>query len=343
MNNLTALHICVLEPFFDLPVKAVIRAVATYLPEAVLTNDAIAESFPEWPADKIEKKLGIRARHISGPQEFTSNLATAAAERLFVQTGVDRASVDGLIVVTQTPDYLLPTTACVVQHALGLPKKLLAFDLNLGCSGFVYGLSVAKSLIEARLCRRLLLITADTYSKLLDPTDQSVRTLFGDGSAAALIEGVESDLHFIGPFDFGTDGACAADLMAHGSAMRPPAETEMSCLRMNGGEVFAFTLRAVPPSVEAVLAQSGLTLEQIDLFVFHQANVYLLEHLRQKCRIPREKFVVAMAECGNTVSSSIPMALVQALAQKRLRCGAKVILSGFGVGASWATCLVEWA
>ncbi len=323
--------------------KAVIRAIATYLPEAVLTNDAIAASFPDWPADKIEKKLGIRARHISGPQEFTSNLATAAAERLFAQTGVDRASVDGLIVVTQTPDYLLPTTACVVQHELRLQKKILAFDLNLGCSGFVYALSVAKGLVEVGLIRRLLLITADTYTKLLDPTDQAVRTLFGDGATATLIEGVESERNFIGSFDFGTDGACASDLMAHGSAMRLPAETMTSCLRMNGAEVFAFTLRAVPPSVEAVLTQSGLALEQIDLFVFHQANVYLLEHLRQKCRIPREKFVVAMAECGNTVSSSIPMALGQVLVQKRLRNGAKVLLSGFGVGASWASCLVEWA
>jgi len=323
--------------------KAVIKAVAAYLPEAVLTNEAIAASFPDWPADKIEKKLGIRVRHISGPQEFTSNLAVSAAEKLFTATGVDRASVDALIVVTQTPDYLLPTTACVVQHSLRLTNKSLAFDLNLGCSGFVYGLSVAKSLVETGLSRRLLLITADTYTKLLDPNDQSVRTLFGDGATATLVEGVESERQFIGPFDFGTDGACAGDLMAHGSAMRRPVEAGPSCLKMNGGEVFAFTLRAVPPSVEAVLAQSGLALEQIDLFVFHQDNVYLLEHLRQKCRIPREKFVVAMAECGNTVSSSIPMALGQALAQNRLHNGAKVLLSGFGVGASWASCLVEWS
>ena len=322
--------------------KAFIRGIASYLPEGVLTNDAIAASFPEWPAAKIEKKLGIRERHISGPQEFSSNLAVSAGEKLFAATGVDRASVDALIVVTQTPDYLLPTTACLVQHALGLPQKLAAFDLNLGCSGFVYALGVAKAMIESGLCRRLLLITADTYTKLLDPADQSVRTLFGDGAAATLIEGVESERPFIGPFDFGTDGAGAADLMAHGSAMRGPSEPEAMCLRMKGGEVFAFTLRVVPPSIEAVLAQSGLALEEIDLFVFHQANFYMLEHLRQKCGIPREKFMVAMAECGNTVSSSIPMALEQAMAQKRLERGAKVLLSGFGVGTSWATCLVEW-
>jgi 3-oxoacyl-[acyl-carrier-protein] synthase-3 len=322
--------------------KAVIRAIAAYLPGTVLTNDAIAASFPDWPAEKVEKKLGIRERRISGLHEFTSDLAVAAAERLFAAAGVDRASVDALILVTQTPDYLLPTTACVVQHQLRLPRKLAAFDINLGCSGFVYALSVAKGLVETGLSRRLLLITADTYTKLLAPSDQSVRTLFGDGAAATLIEGVESERPFIGPFDFGTDGACARDLMAHGSAMRPPVPTVPSYLRMNGGEVFAFTLRAVPPSVEAVLAQSGLAMEEIDLFVFHQANGYMLEHLRQKCRIPREKFVVAMAECGNTVSSSIPLALVQVLAQNRLHRGAKVLLSGFGVGASWATCLVEW-
>ena len=322
--------------------KAVIRAIATYLPETVLTNEAIAAAFPDWPADKIEKKLGIRERHIAEPQEFTSNLAVSAAENLFATSGLDRSSVDALVVVTQTPDYLLPTTACLVQHALRLPNKLLAFDLNLGCSGFVYGLSVAKSLVESGLSRRLLLITADTYTKLLAPNDQSVRTLFGDGAAATLIEGVESERDFIGFFDFGTDGSGAADLMANGSGLRPAAEPLSACLRMKGGEVFAFTLRVVPPSVAAVLTQARLTLDQIDLFVFHQANSYLLEHLREKCRIPREKFVIAMAQCGNTVSSSIPMALGQLIAQNRLQRGAKIMLSGFGVGTSWATCILEW-
>ena len=150
----------------------------------------------------------------------------AAAERLFRQTGVDRATVDTLILVTQTPDYLLPTTACIVQQELRLPCKLAAFDLNLGCSGFVYALSVAKGLIESRSSCRLLLITADTYSKLLDPEDQSVRTLFGDAAAATLIEGIESDRPLIGPFDFGTDGSCASHLMAHHSAMRGLADNK---------------------------------------------------------------------------------------------------------------------
>ena len=322
--------------------QATIRAIAPYLPESVLTNDTIAAAFPDWPADKIEKKLGVRERRISGAQEYTSNLAVAAAERLFKQTGVDRDSVDTLILVTQTPDYLLPTTACIVQQELRLPCKLAAFDLNLGCSGFVYALSVAKGLIEAGSSRRLLLITADTYSKLLDPKDQSVRTLFGDAAAATLIEGVESDRTLIGPFDFGTDGSCANHLIARNSAMRGLSENKPPWLRMNGGEIFAFTLRVVPPSVESVLAQAGLTLDQVDLFVFHQANGYMLEHLRQKCRIPREKFVVAMAECGNTVSTSIPLALTHALERGRLRSGARVLLAGFGVGASWASCLVEW-
>lgn len=322
--------------------KAIIRAIAAYLPETVLTNDAIAASFPDWPADKIEKKLGVRERRISGAQEYTSNLAVAAAERLFSQTGMDRASVDTLILVTQTPDYLLPTTACIVQQELRLPCKLAAFDLNLGSSGFVYALSVAKGLIETGSSRRLLLITADTYSKLLDPEDQSVRTLFGDAAAATLIEGIESDRALIGPFEFGTDGSCARHLIAPSSAMRGLVENKLSCLRMNGGEIFAFALRVVPPSVESVLAQAGLTLEQVDLFVFHQANGYMLEHLRQKCRIPREKFVVAMAECGNTVSASIPLALIHALERRQLRSGARVLLAGFGVGASWASCLVQW-
>ncbi len=322
--------------------KAVIRAIATHLPEAVLTNDAIAASFPDWPAAKIEKKLGIRERRISGPGEFSSNLAVAAAEKLFAATGVDRSGIDGMIVVTQTPDYLLPTTACIVQHELRLSKQTLAFDLNLGCSGYVYALSVAKGLIESGTIRRLLLITADTYTKLIDPADQSVRTLFGDGAAATLLEGVESDRDFIGSFDFGTDGSCAGDLMAQESGMRRSVARLPGCLKMNGGEVFAFALRVVPPSVESVLVRAGVTLDQVDLFVFHQANTYLLESLRQKCRIPHDKFVIVMGDCGNIVSSSIPMALGRALEQRRLPRGARVLLSGFGVGASWASCLLEW-
>jgi 3-oxoacyl-[acyl-carrier-protein] synthase-3 len=323
--------------------KALIRAVSCHLPETVLSNADIAAVFPEWPAEKIEKKLGIRERRVSTEGEFSSTLAIAAAERLFSNTGVDRSSIDTLILVTQTPDYLLPTTACLVQHALHLPRSAAAFDLNLGCSGYVYALGVAKGLIESGLSRRLLLITADTYTKLIDPADQSVRTLFGDGAAATLLEGMESENPFIGPFDFGTDGACAEDLIARASAMRHPPEHTPACLHMNGGEVFAFAVREVPRSVESILARAQLTVDQIDLFVFHQANTYLLEYLRQKCRIPKEKFVVEMADCGNIVSSSIPMALEKALAQKRLMPGARVLLSGFGVGASWASCLVKWA
>ena len=292
--------------------------------------------------EKIEKKLGIRERRISGPSQFSSDLAIAAGECLLAQTDLDRLTVEALIVVTQTPDYLLPTTACLVQHGLGLTKAVAAFDLNLGCSGYVYSLSVAKGLIESGLFRRILLITADTYTKLLDPCDQSVRTLFGDGASATLIEGVESDQSLIGGFDFGTDGACAGDLIARGSSLRDRADSVRPFICMNGGEIFAFASRVVPTSIEAAMRLYGLTLDQVDLFVFHQANSYMLEHLRQKCRIPKEKFVVSMVNCGNTVSSSIPIALALAAAEKRIRSGAKILLCGFGVGASWASCVVEW-
>ena len=317
--------------------------IAEHLPAGILTNETIANAFPEWPAEKIEKKLGIRERHIAGPDEFTSDLAAAAAEKLIVANGLDRNRVDTLIVVTQTPDYLLPSTACLVQSLLHLPQTVAAFDLNLGCSGYVYALGVAKGFIESGLSKRLLLITADTYTKLLDPADQSVRALFGDGASATLLEGTESDAPCIGPFEFGTDGASAGDLMARGSALKPLATGDQTCLRMRGGEIFAFTMRVVPPAVEAVLAKAGLTLEQIDWVVFHQANAYMLDYLRQKCRIPAEKFVVSMASTGNTVSSSIPMALAKAAEKKQFRDGDRILLVGFGVGASWGACLITWA
>ena len=324
-------------------ITAAIRMIAEHLPAGILTNETIANAFPEWPAEKIEKKLGIRERHIAGPDEFTSDLAAAAAEKLIVANGLDRNRVDTLIVVTQTPDYLLPSTACLVQSLLHLPQTVAAFDLNLGCSGYVYALGVAKGFIESGLSKRLLLITADTYTKLLDPADQSVRALFGDGASATLLEGTESDAPCIGPFEFGTDGASAGDLMARGSALKPLATGDQTCLRMRGGEIFAFTMRVVPPAVEAVLAKAGLTLEQIDWVVFHQANAYMLDYLRQKCRIPAEKFVVSMASTGNTVSSSIPMALAKAAEKKQFRDGDRILLVGFGVGASWGACLITWA
>jgi 3-oxoacyl-[acyl-carrier-protein] synthase-3 len=264
--------------------------------------------------------------------------------------------VDYLLLCTQSPDYFLPTTACILQDKLGIPTRAGALDFNLGCSGYVYGLGLAKALIETDQAQGVLLITAETYSKFMHPGDKSVRTLFGDAGAATLVRGVAGDEESIGPFVYGTDGSGGGNLIVPTGGMRrrtAPADEEPSVdadgnvrtsanLYMNGPEIFIFTLRAVPKLVQELLSRSEKELADIDLFVFHQANLYMLEHLRKKLKIPAEKFFVGMRECGNTVSCTIPIALKQAAGQGRLRAGDLVMLVGFGVGYSWGATLVRW-
>ncbi len=259
---------------------------------------------------------------------------------------------------TQSPDYFLPTTACLLQDRLGLPTACFALDFNQGCSGFVYGLGVAKGLIETGQARRVLLITAETYTKYIHPRDKSVRTIFGDAAAATLIEGVTaaSDAPLIGPFVYGTDGSGARHLIVSSGGTRQPlpeaAPAESGAgdgappagryLFMNGAEVFDFALRVVPDAFAAVLDAAGKKSEDVDLFVFHQANQYMLQSLRLALNLPQEKFVIAMRHCGNTVSSTIPIALKHAALDRRLAHGNLVMLIGFGVGYSWGAAMIRW-
>lgn len=336
--------------------KAHIQSIEYFLPEGVLDNQQLAAQFQDWDAEKIQAKTGIRERHIAGPDQCASDLAERAARQLFASGAVQPAEIDYLLLCTQAPDYFLPSTACLLQHRLGLPRTCGALDFNLGCSGFVYGLGLAKGLIETGQARRVLLLTADTYSKFIHPGDKSVRTLFGDAAAATLISAQpEPAEDAIGALVFGTDGAGGPNLIVPtgGMRQRPVAGAEVvtddsgsrrtvNDLFMNGPEVFNFSLRVVPETVAAVLAKAGRTLEDVDLFVFHQANRYMLEHLRKKLKIPPEKFWLAMADCGNTVSSTIPIALKEASRAGKLPPGARVLILGFGVGYSWGGAMLRW-
>lgn len=340
--------------------RAAISAIEFYLPEGKLTNDHLASEFPEWSVEKIEQKTGITERRIAGPQECSSDLGIAAAHKLFATGLCSPQQIDYLLLCTQSPDYFLPTTACIIQDRLGLPRTCGAMDFNLGCSGYVYGLGVAKGLIETGQARNVLLLTAETYSKFIHPRDKSVRTIFGDAAAATLIEGVDLDSFnsedLIGPFVYGTDGRGAQNLIVPTGGMRQLnsaglGEEELDeqgnlrspCnLYMNGAEIFTFTLAEVPSCVEALLLRSGRKMEDIGLFVFHQANRYMLEHLRKKMKLPQEKFCITLRHCGNTVSSTIPIALWHAAQERRLKPGQLVILVGFGVGYSWGATLVRW-
>ena len=335
--------------------KAFIKAVEYHLPAGRLDNEKLAQEFTGWTAEKIEAKTGIASRAVAGPDECSSDLAVAAAQKLFASRACQPADIDYLLLCTQSPDYFLPSTACLVQNRLGLPTTCGALDFNLGCSGFVCGLSLAKGLIETGQARNVLLVTAETYSKFIHPGDKSVRTLFGDAAAATLVSAKESDVDLIGPFVFGTDGSGANNLIVPTGGTRraynPAApETEDSAgnrrtennLFMNGPEIFNFTLRVVPPMASDLIARAGLKAEDVDLWVFHQANRFMLEHLRKKLGVPTEKFPVLMSHCGNTVSSTIPIALSELQKQGRLASGQTLALVGFGVGYSWAGGMVRW-
>jgi len=246
--------------------KAAVTAIEYYLPGTVVTNADLAAEFPDWQIEKLAEKTGIQARHIATPCECSSDLAFAAAEKLFDSGQVSRAEIDAVLLCTQSPDYFLPTTACILQHRLGIPTSAAALDFNLGCSGFVYGLGIAKGLIETGQAARVLLLTAETYSKYISPADRNVRVLFGDGAAATLIEGMPAaveELYIEAPV-WGTDGRGAPNLMvaegAARSAMRSAATRDASLpdpaagrnghLNMNGPEVFNFTAQRIPEMVE---------------------------------------------------------------------------------------------
>jgi len=330
---------------------AAILQISCYLPATVLTNDELAPLAEHWTPEKIFEKTGIRERHIAAPDECASDLAFQAGEQLFAQADIQRSEIDYVIFCTQLPDYPLPTTACLLQDRLGLPTACGALDINLGCSGYVYGLGLAQGLIETGQASHVLLLTGETYSKVLRDDDVSVRTLFGDAGSATLIQAVPADDRLIGPYVYGTDGRGGPNLILKRNAWRTAAVTvgehvdetsDSDALTMNGPEIFTFTLKAVPKAIQSLLQRAELQLDEIDLFVFHQANQYMLTHLRNKIGIPAEKFVIAMEHAGNTVSSTIPYALQAALHDGRLTPGKLVMLVGFGVGYSWGATLVRW-
>ena len=329
--------------------KSFIKAISYYLPEKVLTNEQLSQEFPEWTVEKIASKIGVNKRHIAAENETAADMGITAAEKLFAEHNIDRLQIDFLLFCTQSPDYFLPTSACVMQHKLGLHVSCGALDFNLGCSGYVYGLSLAKGLIAGEIARNVLLITSETYSKHLHPKDKGNRTIFGDAATATLIstEGFAE----IGNFSLGTNGKGAENLIVKSGAMREKLpvndlrfdENEnlksSDYLFMNGGEIFNFTADAVPVLVDETIKKNGLTQKDIDLFVFHQANKYMMNYLRKLIDIDKDKFYIHLENVGNTVSSTIPIALVEA--QKEGILKGNVLLAGFGVGYSWGATVLK--
>ena len=324
-----------------------IAKIESFFPKKILTNEELSERFPEWTPEMIEQKLGVVKRHVVNDDETALDLAVKAGEKILENQ--DKQSINFLILCTQSPDYYLPTSACILQEKLGLPTHVGAFDFNLGCSGYVYGLGLAKGLIESNLAKRMLFITSETYTKSINPLDKSNLTIFGDAATATIIEYSENE-HILN-FEFGTDGTGAQNLIIPNGGFRNRYDKgallvdekgsfrTANDLYMNGPEIFTFTIQRIPDLVYKTLEKNQMQIDDIDYFVFHQANQYMLDYLRKKLRIPEDKFFMDMKDSGNTVSSTIPIALQKS--SKRLKEGDLVLLAGFGVGYSWGATIIR--
>ncbi len=335
--------------------KTYLNHISYYLPEKVLTNADLNREFPDWSVEKIASKIGINERHIAAEGEFSSDMAIKAANILFEEYPIKREEIDFLLFCTQSPDYFLPTTACILQERLNLPTNIGAFDFNLGCSGFIYGLATAKGFIAAGIAKNILLICAETYSKFINENDKGNRTIFGDAASASIIsdknEGYAAEIL---DFELGTDGKGAEKLIVKGGGMRYRNlkaetfkdnygnETTSNNLTMDGPAIFNFTAKSIPGLVQDTLQKNEMEQENIQHFIFHQANLYMLNHLRKKIKITPEKFPTRMDFCGNTVSSTIQIVIAEMMKEKSIKKGECALLAGFGVGYSWGGTILKF-
>jgi 3-oxoacyl-[acyl-carrier-protein] synthase-3 len=319
-----------------------------YLPESILTNIELAKAFPGWDYVSFEKKVGIKSRHIAGENETALDLAEKACLKLF--EFVDKSLIDFILLCTQSPDYYLPTSACILQNRLNLSTNCGALDFNLGCSGYIYGLALAKSLLLTKVASNVLLVVAETYSKHIHPKDKINRVIFGDGSAATLIN---NDSFSMGEFVLGTDGNGFQELIIKNGGLRNRFVEDVkeyeygsgnitsdNHLFMDGLEIFNFSLNKVPELVIQTAEKNNLKIPEIDFFIFHQANEHMLNYLRMKSQIEPEKFCIDLFEKGNTVSATIPIALKNSFSKGQIKKGYKVMLVGFGVGLSWGATII---
>jgi len=320
-----------------------ITGLGAYVPDRVMTNDELAQlvdTSDEW----IVQRTGIRERRIAAPEQAMTDLALPAATQALEQARVDPADIDLLIVATVTPDSMFPTTSALLADQLGA-RDAAAYDLLAGCTGFVYALAQGYGMVATGLSKRALVVGGDVLSRIVNWRDRSTCVLFGDGAGAVVLERVERG-GFIG-FELGADGGGGVHLVlpAGGSRLPTSAETvagEEHFLRMNGPEVFKFATRALVYSAEKVLEGCGRTMDDVDVYVPHQANVRIIDYVAGKLGVPEERVVSNVERYGNTSSGSIPLALVDAIADGRLREGSVVLMTGMGAGLTWGSALMEW-
>jgi 3-oxoacyl-[acyl-carrier-protein] synthase-3 len=324
-----------------------------YLPKRVVTNQDLQAENPAWDMQRVAQKTGIESRRIAADDQTAADLAFAAAERLFADGTIRRDEIDYLLFCTQSADYVLPASSCILQDRLGLSVHCGAIDFNQGCSGYIYGLQLANALVSSGTAQNVLLLTGETYSKYIHPQDRSVRVLFGDAATATVISADKPGARIVAT-EVGTDGTGWNNLIVPMGGARRRWSTEFpqelcdqngsirsaANLFMDGQELFAFTLKRVPALVDRLLEKTGLVAEEVNTYIFHQANAFMNEHLRTKMRFPKEKVPLLLSDVGNTVSNTIPLTLARIASQ--LSSGDKVMLVGFGVGYSWGACLLEW-
>ncbi len=320
-----------------------ITGLGCFVPERVVTNDELSQTLDtsdEW----ILERTGIRERRVASPEQALTDFARPAALSALEQAAADPASIDLLIVATVTPDMLFPSTGALLADQLGMPDAA-AYDLSAGCTGFMYALAQAYGMLAGGLSRRALVVGGDVLSKVVDWSDRSSAVLFGDGAGAVVLEPVERG-GFLG-FELGADGAGGVHLLLPAGGSRLPVSIESveagrHFVQMNGREVFKFATRVLVSSAQKLLAECGLTIDDVDVYVPHQANVRIIDHATRKLGIAPERVVVNVDRYGNTSSGSIPLALADAAADGRLREGELVLMTGMGAGLTWGSSLMEW-
>ncbi len=323
--------------------KVGILGTGSYVPEKVLTNDDLSkmvDTNDEW----IRTRTGIRERRIADSSQATSDLAALAGERAIEDSGIDKSEIELVIVATMTPDHVAASSAAVVQHKLGL--KAAAFDLSAACTGFVYAYSVAYSFIRAGIYKKVLVIGSEIMSSVIDWEDRGTCILFGDGAGAVVLGEVEAGGHM--SIHLTADGSGASELSVPSSGSKMPVTPETiekrdNYLKMNGREIFKFAVRVFPETVEDVLNQSGITADDVDLFIPHQANIRIIESISKRFKQPMDKFYVNLDKYGNTSAATIPIALDEAVKEGRIKKGDKIVATGFGGGLTYGSILFEWS
>ena len=332
-----------------------ISNISIYLPKSRLTNAMLQAEFPDLKIKELTRLTGVFSRGIAAENETSVDMAVQAAEKLFSENEISKSAIDFVIFCSAGGDYITPASACIIQDKLGLPQQCGVFDFNQGCTGYIYGLSLADSLIKAGNASRILLLTSETITKTIHTKDKANRAIFGDAATASLIQ-ISSGKSKMGKFVFGTDGSRFDQIIIKQGRERFPlpqfAEADFlddfgnvrnhANFYMNGSEVFNFSVAKAPELVNTLLEQSKLVLDDIDLFVFHQANQIILETIGRKLKIPQEKIVIELENTGNTVSSTIPIALQKAIETGKCKRGDKILIAGFGVGFSWGGSIIEF-